>query len=183
MLPALILGVAAQFRMGRFPPKMVAIPYGDVDVLFCQLVDKRIMVIAAYSNSLPKVMELTSAYLQKFTEKGSRANLIKSAAEAEQAVRQYLENGHVPSNTNISVDDVIYREVENRWTVSGSWPAHWFREKHYSVELDAATGLIMRFNSTPAPRSMLRTLSLVCLSAGLVALALLLYLVYAFYAK
>ena len=148
MLPALILGVAAQFRMGRFPPKMVAVPYGDVGVLFCQLTGKRVMVVTAYTDSFTKVMELTDGYIQKFGEKESRVNLIKSAAEAEQAVRRYLESRREYGAANVSVDDITYREVDNRWVVSGAWLDSWSRGRHYLVELDARTGLVMRFNST-----------------------------------
>jgi hypothetical protein len=184
LLPEIILSVATQFRPGFFPPKMVAVPYGDVGVLFCQLTDTRVMVVTAHSASLPKVMELTSDYLQKFAEKESGVTLIKSANEAEQVVRRYLENRHVSDAAKISVDDVVYRKVDNRWIVSGSWRGtYWFRSKHYLVEVDAGTGLIMRFNSTVAPRSVFRILGFVCLSAGLVTVALLVYLVYAFYAK
>ena len=148
MLPALILGVATQFRMGRFPPKMVAIPYGDVGVLFCQLTGKRVMVVTAYSDSLTKVMELTDGYTHKFDEKESHANLIKSVAEAEQAVRRYLEGRREYGAANTSVDDVAYREVDNRWVVSGAGLDFWSRGRRYLVELDAQTGLVMRFNST-----------------------------------
>ena len=183
LIPELILSVATQFRSGSFSPKMVAVPYSDVGVLFCRLTDTQVMVVTAHSNSLPKVMEVTSDYLEKFAEKESGVN-IKSAPEAEQVVRRYLENRDGSGAAKISVDDIVYRRVDNRWLVNGSWRGgHWFRGKHYLIELDAGTGMIMRFSSTAESRSLFRMLGLVCLSAGLVALAFLLYLVYTFYAK
>jgi hypothetical protein len=183
VLPELILGVATQFRRGLVPPKIVAVSYGDIGVLFCHLTENRALVIAAYSESLSKVMELTEEYLQRLAERErAGVDLINSATEAEQTVRHYLAKRGV--NGKVSVDNVEHRKLDNRWVVNGSWPgAYWRGTKRYSVEVDAATGSILKFGSASGSRSALRVLGFVSLSAGLVALALLAYLLYVLYVK
>jgi hypothetical protein len=189
VLPELILGVAAQFRRGLFPPKVVGVSYGDIGVLFCHLTDKQVLVVTAYSENLSRVMELTEEYVQRFAETGRdvSSNRIKSATEAEAVVQQYLANRRESAGAYISVDDVAYAEFGNRWVVNGS-----FGTKRYSVEVEARTGSIMKFTSTPEPGSTVQasglqprlTLSwLAFWLAGFAALALLVYSVYAFYVK
>ncbi len=184
VLPELILGVATQFRRGLSPPRVVAVSYGDVGVLFCHLTDTQAMVVAAYTESLGKVMHLTEQYIQRFaeTERGVGSDLIKSATETEDIVLRYLAKRH-PSGS-IAVDNVAHRKLDNRWVVNGSWRAAYrLGTKRYSVEVDAGTGSIAKFTSTPTAQPALRILGLVSLSAGLAALALLVYLVLAFYVK
>lgn len=184
VLPELILGVATQFRRGLSPPRVVAVSYGDVGVLFCHLTDTQAMVVAAYTESLGKIMQLTEQYIQRFAERGVGSDLIKSATEAEDIVLRYLAKRHLSGKGSIAVDNVAHRKLDNRWVVNGSWRAAYrLGTKRYSVEIDASTGSITKFTSTPTGQPASRILGLVSLSAGLAALALLVYLVLAFYVK
>jgi hypothetical protein len=188
VLPELILGVAAQFRRGLFPPRVVGVSYGDIGVLFCHLNDRQVLVVTAYSENLPTVMQLTEEYVQRFaeTERDASSNRIKSATEAEAIALQYLGNRRESEGANISVDDVSYSELGNRWVVNGS-----FGPKRYFVEVEARTGSIMRFTSTLESGSTIGVPDLPHFSwswllfwlAGFAALALLVYSVYAFYGR
>ena len=189
VLPELILGVAAQFRRGLFPPKVVGVSYGDIGVLFCHLTEQQVLVVTAYSESLSKVMALTEEYVQRLAgrEGSVSPNLIKSALEAEVVVQRYLASRRESEGAKVVVDDIAYSELGNRWIVNGS-----VGTKRYSVEVEARTGSIMRFTSTSEPQStsggswLQPRLSLSWLAfwlAGLTALGLLVYSVYAFYVK
>ena len=188
VLPELILGVAAQFRRGLFPPRIVGVSYGDIGVLFCHLNDRQVLVVTAYSENLPTVMQLTEEYVQKFaeTERDAGSNRIKSATEAEAIALQYLGSRRESQGANISVDDVSYSEVGNRWVVNGS-----FGTRRFFVEVEARTGAIMRFTSTLESGSTIGVANsphfswnwLLFWLAGFAALALLVYSVYAFYGR
>ena len=185
ILPEIILGVATQFRRGFLPPKMVAASYGDLNVVFCHLTEKQALVIAAHPEGLSKVMEVMEEYLQKYTEsERTGSDLIRSAIEAEEVARHYLTTRAVSGKGKFSTETVSRNNPDGHWRVTGSWRTdEWRGTRKCSVEIDAQTGSITKFATSPEAHSALRNLALVSLGAGLVALGLLAYLLYWVYLK
>jgi len=164
LIPALILGGAAQFTGDSNGLKLMGILYQNGGVIFTRLGEKKILALSTSPESLYSVMEKVNGSLPGLLEResGERAPVVKSAAEADDIARSYLASR---LRGSIFVDDVSYRS--SRWAYS----------KRFQVELDADTGSVLRFASTsPAHRHWVLDLflaELACLLAILLAVLVL----------
>src|SRR5208283_4527132 len=153
LIPALILGGADQFTGDPNGLKLMGILYQKGGVIFTHLGEKKLLALSTSTESLYSVMEKVNGSLPGLLEheSGERAPVVKSAAEADDIARSYL----APRvRGSIVVDDVSYREADQRWMVWGSYrPSRWAYSQRFQVELDADTGSVLRFASTsPAHR-------------------------------
>jgi hypothetical protein len=177
LIPALILGGAAQFTGDSNGLKLMGILYQNGGVIFTRLGEKKILALSTSPESLYSVMEKVNGSLPGLLEResGERAPVVKSAAEADDIARSYLASR---LRGSIFVDDVSYREADHQWRVWGSYrSSRWAYSKRFQVELDADTGSVLRFASTsPAHRHWVLDLflaELACLLAILLAVLVL----------
>jgi hypothetical protein len=152
LIPAAILGAAAQFTGEPNSLRLVGILYGKGGVILTRLNETKLLALSTTPEHLYSVMEKLHGALPALLERelGGKAGGVKSAAEAESLVRSYLA-GKVLGST--FVDEVSHRGADHRWLVHGSCrPSRWAYSKRFQVELDADNGSIMRFATTPAVR-------------------------------
>jgi hypothetical protein len=152
LIPAAILGAAAQFTGQPNSLKLVGILYGNGGVILTRLNETKLLALSTTPESLYGVMEKLHGALPGLLERelGGKAGGVKSAAEAESIVRSYLAGKMLGSTF---VDEVSYREADHRWVVHGSYrPSRWAYSKRFQVELDADNGAVMRFAATPSAR-------------------------------
>ncbi|MGA2783791.1 MAG: hypothetical protein ABSF09_03730 [Candidatus Bathyarchaeia archaeon] len=152
LIPAVILGGAAQFTGDPSSLKLMGILYQKGGVIFTHLGEKKLLALSTSPESLYSVMEKVNGSLPGLLEweSGERAPVVKSAAEAEDIARSYLASR---LRGSIFVDDISYCEADHRWMVCGSYrPSRWAYSKRFQVELDADTGSVKRFASTSPAR-------------------------------
>jgi hypothetical protein len=152
LVPAVILGGAAQFAGDPDSLKLVGILYRNGGVIFTHLDEKKLLALSTSPENLSSVMESVNQNLPGLLERevGEKAGGVKSAAEAEDIARSYLV-GRL--RVSICVDEVSYRGADHRWMVQGSYrPSRWVYSKRFQVELGADNGSVMRFASTSTVR-------------------------------
>jgi hypothetical protein len=152
LVPAVILGGAAQFAGDPESLQLVAISYRKSGVILANLTEQRFLAISTSPEALYGAMVEVEKGLPRLVELETheKTGSVNSATEAESIARSYLvERLHAP----IFVDEVSYHRVEHRWKILGSYrSSRWTFSKRFQVELNADNGVVMRYFFTSRDR-------------------------------
>jgi len=152
MVPAVILGGAAQFTGEPDSLRLVGILYEKWGVIFVNLDEQRILVASTSPEALYSSMEAFERGLPELLERESHeaAGGVGSAVEAEEIARSYLARRF---HGSISVDEISHRTSDRRWSIQGSYSSsRWGFSKRFHIELDANKGVVVQYSSSPPSR-------------------------------
>jgi hypothetical protein len=175
LAPMIILGSASQF--GGQQSRLLGIEYEKGGVVLVPFGEDRVLALSTKLESLSDVMRTVSAALPRLKERAyeipMEAGAVTSAAQAENEARRFLAGRFPDGSAPILVNEVSYRNVDQRWEVHGSYKSRiWGLSKRFQVEVDANDGFVKKF--TYSSSSFLLLVEIV----GVVAAVLLAFLAF-----
>ena len=175
LTPLLILGAATEFNKNLSVLRLVGFLYANGGVIFTRISEERLLAICTEASRFHEAMQiLNGAILSLIRELATPlrpAGYVKSAEGAEEITRTFV--ARASRSSQVSVEEVILNQTRRIWEIRGSNRSSALtRSKKFQLQLDAETGAVIGFTSTPRP-------SLVPLLAGIgIAVGTLIFLIW-----
>ena len=175
LTPLLILGAATEFNKNSSTLKLVGFLYGNGGVIFAHITEDRLIAICTDASRFHEAMQTLSGALPSLIRELAPplrpGGYVKSAEGAEEITRTYVARASKASE--VSVDEVTLNQTRRMWEIHGSHRSSSLtRSRKFQLQLDAETGAVIGFTSTPRP-------SLAPLFAGIgVVIGTLLFLIW-----
>jgi hypothetical protein len=150
--PAMILGAASQFgtvwRYGQL--RLVGMLYAELGALCAPIDDNSYLMVTTPSEETLTVMNSLQDNLPNLlqTRTPAREKLaIISATDVDAAIRSFFANTKLCDPNQVRMERADLNAERTSWQVAGSYrPPHAIRFKRYSIELDARTGAVTKFD-------------------------------------
>lgn len=175
LTPLLILGAATEFNKNSSTLKLVGFLYGNGGVIFAHITEDKLIAICTDAPRFHEAMQTLNGALPSLIRELAPplrpGGYVKSAEGAEEITRTYVARASKASE--VSVDEVTLNQTRRMWEIHGSHRSSLLtRSRKFQLQLDAETGAVVGFTSTPRP-------SLVPLFAGIgVVVGTLLFLIW-----
>jgi stage V sporulation protein SpoVS len=154
LTPLLILGAAVEFNKNSNPLRLVGFLYGNGGVMFTYVSEDRLLAICTEASRFPEAMQTVNGALpgliRELEVTLKPAGHVKSAVEAEQITRTYV--ARATKSSQVFVDEINLNQTRSMWEIHGSHRSSTLtRSRKFQLQLDAETGAVMAFASTPKP--------------------------------
>ena len=154
LTPLLILGAATEFNKNSSTLKLVGFLYGNGGVIFAHITEDRLIAICTDASRFHEAMQTLSGALPSLIRELAPplrlGGYVKSAEGAEEITRTYVARASKASE--VSVDEVTLNQTRRMWEIHGSHRSSSLtRSRKFQLQLDAETGAVIGFTSTPRP--------------------------------
>jgi len=154
LTPLLILGAATEFNKNSSILKLVGFLYANGGVFFVHICEDRLLAICTDASRFHEAMQTLNGALPSLIRELAphlrSAGYVKSAEGAEEITRTYVARASKASQ--VSVDEVTLNQTRRMWEIHGSHrSAALTRSRKFQLQLDAETGAVIGFTSTPRP--------------------------------
>jgi len=154
LTPLLILGAATEFNKNSSTLKLVGFLYGNGGVIFAHITEDRLIAICTDASRFHEAMQTLNGALpsliRELTPPLRPGGYVKSAEGAEEITRTYVARASKASE--VSVDEVTLNQTRRMWEIHGSHRSSPLtRSRKFQLQLDAETGAVVGFTSTPRP--------------------------------
>lgn len=151
LTPLIVLGAATEFNNSS-NLKLVGFLYGNGGVIFTHISEDRLLAICTEASHFHEAMQTLNGALpsliKEFATPLRPAGFVKSAEEAEEITRTYVARTN--RSSQVSVDEVTLNQTRRIWEIHGSHRSSPLtRSKKFQLQLDAETGAVIGFTSTP----------------------------------
>lgn len=169
LAPMIILGTATQF--GGQQSKLIGVEYENAGLVLASLTENRLLLLSTKLEGLNDAMHTISAALPRLEQAAQHApktiREVSSAVQAENTTRSFLNEKFPHGLSRVQIQEISYRESDNRWEVQGSHrPRIWNVPRKFKVEIDAHDGFVKGFTYSYAytsSSSPLMLIELVCI--------------------
>ena len=154
LTPLLILGAATEFNKNSSILKLVGFLYANGAVFFVHISEDRLLAICTDASRFHEAMQTLNGALPSLIRELAphlrSAGYVKSAEGAEEITRTYVARASKASE--VSVDEVTLNQTRRMWEIHGSHRSSALtRSRKFQLQLDAETGAVIGFTSTPRP--------------------------------
>jgi len=154
LTPLLILGAATEFNKNSSTLKLVGFLYGNGGVIFTHITEDKLIAICTDAPRFHEAMQTLNGALpsliRELTPPLRPGGYVKSAEGAEEITRTYVARASKASE--VSVDEVTLNQTRRMWEIHGSHRSSPLtRSRKFQLQLDAETGAVVGFTSTPRP--------------------------------
>jgi hypothetical protein len=154
LTPLLILGAATEFNKNTSILKLVGFLYANGGVIFTHISDDRLLAICTDAPRFHEAMQILNGALPSLVRELAPplrpGGYVKSAEGAEEITRTYV--ARASRSSQVSVDEVTLNQAKRMWEIHGSHRSSPLtRSRKFQLQLDAETGAVIGFTSTPRP--------------------------------
>ena len=154
LTPLLILGAATEFNKNSSILKLVGFLYANGGVIFTHLTEERLLAICTDASRFHEAMQTLNGALptliRELTPPLRQTGYVKSAEGAEEITRTYV--ARASKSSQVLVDEVALNQARRMWEIHGSHRSSPLtRSRRFQLQLDAETGAVIGFTSTPRP--------------------------------
>ena len=154
LTPLLILGAATEFNKNSSTLKLVGFLYGNGGVIFTHITEDKLIAICTDAPRFHEAMQTLNGALPSLIRELAPplrpGGYVKSAEGAEEITRTYVARASKASE--VSVDEVTLNQTRRMWEIHGSHRSSSLtRSRKFQLQLDAETGAVIGFTSTPRP--------------------------------
>ncbi len=152
LTPLVILGAATEFNKNSSVLELVGFLYANGGVIFAEIGETRFLAVCTTASRFHEALQTLNGSLptliREFTPPLTFVGYVKSAEGAEEIARTYV--ARVSRSPQVFLNEVTLNQLRRMWEIRGSHRSSSLsRSKQFQLQLDAETGAVIGFSSTP----------------------------------